>query len=179
MRFKGEHHGGLRQRGTSLLESLLAVAITSVLVSAAVPAMSDTLTRQRLRATNSELAASFNLARSEAIRRGAAVAVAPADASDWSRGWKVFADHNDNGVQDAGEPTLIERPALGENLSIRPYFGATYSGKVLSYSANGRLRRPGGQGLVIGRLVVSADGTARSLCFASLGMRSVPASICD
>jgi hypothetical protein len=107
------------------------------------------------------------------------VAVAAADERDWSGGWKVFVDANDNGVQDAGEATLLERPPVAGGLTMRPFFGATYPGRVLSYSATGRLHRPGGQGLVIGRVVLTLDGAARALCFASLGVRSVAEATCD
>ena len=164
-----------RQRGASLIEALLTTSIASVLTSAAVPAMTDAMTQQRLRAGSSELFATFNLARSEAIRRGSAVAVIPADARDWSSGWRVFVDDNDDGVQDPGEDTLVERPSAAASVTIRPYFGATYSGKVLSYSGEGRLHRPGAHRLVIGRLVLALDGATRSLCFASLGVRVVAA----
>jgi hypothetical protein len=68
---------------------------------------------------------------------------------------------------------------VAAGVSIRPYFGATYSGRVLSYTAEGQLHRPGGQGLVIGRLVLSENGAARALCFASLGVRMVGAATCD
>jgi type II secretory pathway pseudopilin PulG len=168
-----------RQRGVTLLEATLATSIAGVLTTAAVPAMTDAMVQQRLRAAGSDLFATFNLARSEAIRRATPVAVIPADARDWSSGWKMFADANDNGIQDAGEPTLIERQPPAAGLSIRPYFGATFPGRVLSYTGEGRLHRPGGQGLVIGRLVIAQDGQARSLCFASLGVRMVASSDCE
>jgi type IV fimbrial biogenesis protein FimT len=174
---------GLKQRslqcGATLIESVLAVAIAGVLGTAALPKLSDGVAQQRIRAGSSDLFATFNTARSEAIRRGVAVAVSAADERDWSAGWKAFVDANDNGVQDSGEETLVERPPVASGVSIRPYFGATYSGKVLSYGAEGRLHRPGGQGLVIGRLVLSLEGANRSLCFASLGVRSVAAATCD
>lgn len=166
------------QRGLSLLETMLAISIASVLTAAAAPAMSGALARQQLGAATNDLFATFNMARSEAIRRGAPVAVAAADAKDWSTGWKVFVDRNDNGVQDDGEESLLHRPAAAAGLRIQPYFGATYSGKVLSYSAEGRLHRPGKNLLVIGRLVLEHQGHAHSLCFASLGARITASSTC-
>lgn len=168
-----------RQHGVSLLETLLATSIAGVLTSAAAPMMADAMTQQRLSAGSSELFATFNLARSEAIKRGSAVAVSAADARDWSGGWTVFADENDNGIQDAGEETIVERPPAAGGVAIRPFFGATYSIKVLSYGGEGRLHRPGGRGLVIGRLVLGLNGAARALCFASLGVRVVAAATCD
>lgn len=94
-------------------------------------------------------------------------------AQDWSTGWRVFADRNDDGTQDVGEETLVERPLAAEGISFRPYFGSLYRGTVLPYDAEGRLHRPGGRGLVLGRLALTLDGVVRSLCFASLGMRTV------
>jgi len=66
------------------------------LTTAAVPAMNNVMTQQRLGAGSSELFATFNLARSEAIKRNVSVVVTPADQQDWSSGWKVFEDRNDN-----------------------------------------------------------------------------------
>jgi type IV fimbrial biogenesis protein FimT len=168
-----------RQRGASLIEAMMALSIAGVLASAAVPAMRDALVQQRLRGAASDLHASFHLARSEAIRRAASVAVTPADARDWSSGWRVFADRNDNGVQDGDEETLVERPLGIAGMTIRPHFGTLFPGTVLPYGAEGRLHRPGGQGLVLGRLVLTLEGTSRSLCFASLSVRIVAAATCD
>jgi type IV fimbrial biogenesis protein FimT len=168
-----------RQRGASLVETMMALSIAGVLAGAAVPAMKDALVQQRLRSGSSDLYASFHLARSEAIRRAAPVAVTPLDGQDWSKGWRVFADRNDDGAQDGDEETLAERPRPAEGMTIRPYFGALFAGTVLSYNAEGRLHRPGGRGLVLGRLVLTLDGATRSLCFASLSMRTVAAAACD
>ena len=168
-----------RQRGASLIEAMMAISIAGVLTSAAVPTMKDALVQQRLRSGSSDLYATFHLARSEAIKRASAVAVTPIDSQDWSKGWRIFADRNNNGIQEADEETVVERPLAAEGMTVRPYFGATFPGTVLSYNAEGRLHRPGGQGLVIGRLVLTLDGATRSLCFASLSMRTVAAATCD
>ena len=168
-----------RQRGISLIESMLATAIAGILTTAAVPAMSNVMTQQRLGAGGSDLFATFNLARPEAIKRNVSVVVTPADQQDWSGGWKVFEDRNHNGAQDADDVVILQRPAPAASLKIRPYFGATFAGKALAYSDEGRMHRPGGHGLVIGRLVLTESGAARALCFASLGVRMVPAGTCD
>lgn len=172
-------NAGRHQHGAGLIETMLATSIAGVLASAAVPAMKDAMVQSRLRAGTSDLFATFHLARSEAIRRAGSVAVTPADAQDGSSGWKAFADRNDNGIQDAGEETALERPRDADGMTIRPFFGVTVTGRVPSHSAEGRLHRPGGRGLVIGRLVFALDGATRSLCFASLSMRTVAAATCD
>lgn len=168
-----------RQRGASLVEAMMALSIAGVLASAAVPAMKDALVQQRLRSAVNDLHASFHLARSEAIRRAVSVAVTPVDGQDWSKGWRVFVDRNDDGAQQADEETVAERPLAADGMSIRPHFGALFPGTVLPYNAEGRLHRPGGRGLVLGRLVLTLDGATRSLCFASLGLRTAAAATCD
>lgn len=168
-----------RQHGVSLIEAMMALSIAAILAGAAVPAMKDALVRHRLRGGSSDLHATFYLARSEAIRRASPVAVTPADGRDWSTGWRSFSDLNDDGRQDSGEETLVERPLAVAGMTVRPYFGALFPGTVLSFNAEGRLHRPGSRGLVLGRLVLTLDGTSRSLCFASLSMRTVDAATCD
>lgn len=64
-----------------------------------------------MRASSSDLCATFNLARLEATKRSSPVAVIPAGATHWSTGWKVFAGRIDNGILDADEETIVERPA--------------------------------------------------------------------
>ncbi len=179
MAAKGKRNAQRLERGASLIEAMMALSIAGVLTSAAVPAMKDALVQQRLRSGSSDLFAGFHLARSEAIKRASPVAVTPVDSRDWSTGWKIFADRNDNGSQEAGEETIVERPRAAEGMTIRPFFGAMFPGVVLSYNSEGRLHRPGGQGLILGRLVLTLDGASRSLCFASLSVRTVAAPTCD
>lgn len=168
-----------RQRGVSLVESMLALSIAAVLGSASVPAMNGALERQRLGATTNDFVASLNLARSEAVRRGSPVALTPADSANWSSGWVVFADDNDDGKRDAGEQVLLERPQGMDGATVSAHFGATYSGMVLSYSPLGHLHRPGANRLVIGRVVIRRNQESRSLCFASIGFRVTSAITCS
>ncbi len=168
-----------KQRGATLLETLLATAIAGVLTSAAAPAFGGLLSKQRLGSVGHDLLASFSLARSEAIRRGGAVAVAPARSGDWSSGWKVYADVNDNGRLDAGEMVIAERQLAFRGLSIAPRFGALHAGDALAYGSDGRLHRSGSHGMVLGRLVMSYGGEVRSVCFASLGLRITAAARCE
>lgn len=173
---RNQRHG---QRGVSLIETMLALTIAAVLGTASVPAMSGALERQRLGATTNDFVASLNLARSEAVRRGSAVAVTPADGASWASGWMVFADDDDDGKRDAGEQVLLERPRGMHGATATAHFGATYSGVVLSYSPLGYLHRPGANRLVVGRVVIRREQEARSICFASIGFRVTSGAACS
>lgn len=111
-------------RGFTTVELLVVIVVLAVLAALAGPSMLPLLERWRVRQAVEELTATYAFARSESIRRAGNVSVArstsdatacplPADTADWRCGWTVFVDANNNGVQDAGEPTLRVSPAAG------------------------------------------------------------------
>lgn len=61
--------------GFTLVELLVAIAVAAVLITCALPAFTDFIDSQRLRAAAQEVAADLRYARSEAIRRHAAVPI--------------------------------------------------------------------------------------------------------
>lgn len=149
--------------GFSLVELAIALAILAVLFAVAMPSWGRYFAEQGVRERADALADSFALARAEAIRRGARVAVCPrtADRCDpqapgWERGWLVFADDNRNGVHDAGEAIVgRERAAppgvtIGANRPVADY---------VSYTSVGQLRRIDGA-LQMGSFIVCRSGIA-------------------
>lgn len=168
-----------KQRGTSLVEIVTALAVAGVLTTAGMPSLTATMNSRHASPTTNELVAALNLARSEALARGSRVAIAARSNADWSQGWRVFADGNDNGVLDPGEQVIREFQLSAPGLTITPHFGVTYPGTVLSYESTGRLARPGGHGLVLGRLTLTQGSETRSVCFASLRFRVVKAMTCS
>jgi len=109
-----------RQAGFSLAELLLVMAISAILLAAGVPLLQGLLRSQQITATANDFFASVNLARSEAIPRGARVDLVPADdAGDWAKGWVVFIDGNGNQRPDAGEKVVFSNPSPPRGPVIR------------------------------------------------------------
>lgn len=102
----------------------MVVAILGILAAIGVPSMREFIAAQRLKEPASDLYASLSLARSEAIKRNAAVEVVP-NATDWAQGWIVRQQSTTTNlrVQDAYP-----------NISI----AASQTG-ALTYRGNGRL----------------------------------------
>ncbi len=109
-----------QQRGFTILELMIAIAIAAILLALAVPSFTSFLNSNRATSQANELLASFQIARMEAIRRNAPVIVCGSDNAEsgaptcsgnatWG-GWVVFADANANGVIDAAE--IIKLNAL-------------------------------------------------------------------
>ncbi len=58
-----------RQRGLTIIELMVALAVLGVLVTLAAPAMSDMILVQRVRSINADLVTDLQFARSEAVSR--------------------------------------------------------------------------------------------------------------
>jgi type IV fimbrial biogenesis protein FimT len=107
-----------RSRGLTLVELMAALVILAVLASLALPGFAGVIERYRVRRASEDMTAALYAARSEAIRRGGRVTLAKtnppgcaaAQNNDWSCGWVVFADANNNGVLDAGETRIQVSP---------------------------------------------------------------------
>lgn len=77
------------QRGITLLELAIVLAVLAVLGALAVPSLGARLERQRLAGAAQSLAADLSNARFEAAQRGQALHVQPASGAAWC--WAVSA----------------------------------------------------------------------------------------
>jgi type IV fimbrial biogenesis protein FimT len=136
------------QRGLTLLESLVALAVLAVLAGSAVPSMADWVNRVRLNTVAQELAVDFDFARGAAVARnhratackaGAAAggSAVCSEAGDWSQGWLVFEDRNGNAQREEDEPVLLQRNALPEGWKAS---GNTTVADYVSYTPLGLTR---------------------------------------
>jgi type IV fimbrial biogenesis protein FimT len=163
--------------GVTIIELLVALSITAVLMASAIPSFQGALERLQLSTTTNDLLLAVNLARTEAASRRARVAVVPQSAHNWTSGWHVFIDANDNGQLDAGEIVLRTFDAVPARLTVDATFGA-FDGHVLSFDHTALLRRPGSNGMVLGRMTVTANADVRTLCFSAASVRTVRAPTC-
>jgi type IV fimbrial biogenesis protein FimT len=114
----------MRARGFTMIEVLMVVAIIAVLASITAPAMRDFIDAQVIKNPASDLYSSLVLARSEAIKRNAAVDLEPLTA-DWAQGWKVKAQ---------SEATALRDQQAYPGVTI----AASQAGRI-TYGGNGRL----------------------------------------
>lgn len=106
---------GIHVRGFTLVEMLVALTLLAATVALAVPSFAAIGRSMRLTSMANTFLASLHLARGEAIKRNSRVVMCKsasgdvcATSGDWSQGWLVFHDANNNGLLDAGE-TIVHR----------------------------------------------------------------------
>ena len=103
-----------RQDGYSLIEALMALTIMFILTGVAVPSLSTMLRKNEVKVNSGLLNASLKMARNQALASGTMVHVCAMASQDtticdprrnynanWSTGWLVFADLNENNELDA------------------------------------------------------------------------------
>lgn len=111
--------------GVTLLEMMISLILIGILLAIVTPLGSIAETF-RLDYFNQRLYSSTVLARSEAIKRGVTVSLCRSlngtacNVSDtnWSSGWLVFVNPNDNASVDTGEEIIRVYNAVSGNLRI-------------------------------------------------------------
>jgi type IV fimbrial biogenesis protein FimT len=162
------------ERGFTLLEALLVLAVVAILVSLAAPSLSSLRQQHQLQSLAESLFNSMSLARSEALRRQQTVTMCPrasdaeCDTSDnWQQGWLVFVDANGNARKEPDEPMLEVKPALWTTVRL----DVTNTAKAyFSYGAQGRSQTVSG-GFMAGtwRFCLPASPTGWQVVVNALG----------
>jgi type IV fimbrial biogenesis protein FimT len=150
-----------KQKGFTVIELMVTVAIVAILAAVAVPSMRDFLRRARASTMANEMLTAFTLARSEAIRRNGNVTICPTNAaqtdcgSSWNDGFMVFTDGGTAGTYEsasdvilgtyakapsgtvfAGGASPIARATFAASGMRRSYADASYMGTCMSYKIN-------------------------------------------
>lgn len=163
-----------RSHGFSLPELLVVLAIAAILAALALPGMGAVLRAQRLKVAVNDLFGAIGATRAQALARNTRVQMTPRDpaGADWSRGWTVFVDRDDDGVPGAADDILSEHAPLADGIAIRfamtsaaaPFYIA-YNGAGRSTSNKSDAARFGTislfQGAAIRRIKINMLGRAR------------------
>ncbi|MEL7296710.1 MAG: GspH/FimT family pseudopilin [Pseudomonadota bacterium] len=156
--------------GFTLLELIIALAITAIVSTVGVPAMSDWLGNQRVRAESRLLWQHLGLARQTAVLRRQVVVACPTldglrcdDALDWSQGWMMFINlDDDRPAQKDPNERLISRHQSHDRIRIVSNRRTLRFSGDLQRASNGRLLVCGDRaGQSPTQLVISPTGRTR------------------
>lgn len=136
------------QSGFSLVELMIVVMIASVIGTIGVPAMTETVKNNRVRAQADRILATLNLTRSEAVKRNLPVSICRSSngtscTGNWADGWIVFTNADADNTVDAGVDQVIR---VYEGLNAGYTLGGTLDGNSLTYFGDGSYA--GGAGII-------------------------------
>lgn len=117
----------IKSLGFTLIELMVTISIAGILLAIAIPSFTSVISSNRLTTFANDLVTTFNLARSEAIKRGVQITVLRKGSisSEWESGWDVFVDINgDEDLDDTSPSTPCETNTNGshkEDCLLRTY----------------------------------------------------------
>ena len=169
------HHTPARARGYTAVELLTTMTVMGIATALAVPNFQQFMQTNRAAADANALIGALNIARNEAITRGAPVTVcASADGAscsgddEWTSGWIVFTDANNPAgeVNNGAEPDTVLRvfPGLAGGVELAadvPFVAYRASGFLGNGAAAGfDLSVPDCHGDTNRRIVINLQGRA-------------------
>lgn len=123
------------ERGLSLPELMVVIAILGVVMAFGLPASRDLVAAQRMKTAGFNLVASVMFARGEAIKRGIPVYLAAPSANNLNNGWCVMVSNT--------AACSVSAPGVETMRIQQPLAGVTYLFKtapgIIAFSRSGRL----------------------------------------
>ncbi|WP_444998283.1 GspH/FimT family pseudopilin [Aliikangiella sp. IMCC44359] len=117
-------HHNIKQQGFTLIDLTFAIGIMLILFGFALPSFSQFLDRKQLISQSIQLRSTLQLARKTAITQHQKVTVCPTNDfkqcdKDWSKGYMVFVDLNENRLFDSNEKKIHQNQLNDSNFQLR------------------------------------------------------------
>ncbi|WP_340680661.1 GspH/FimT family pseudopilin [Paraglaciecola sp.] len=128
-----------KQKGLSLIEMLVSLAIVGIIITAVSPSIQGILIKNKIVSEINELSAVIQFARNNAIDQQITTVVCPSDdylacTTNWNNPKIVFIDSDNDGNRGAAEELLATTGAISDNNVL------TGPNSSLSFNPSGEAR---------------------------------------
>jgi len=115
-----------RGEGFTLVELLIATLVASMLIAIAAPTANAFFSKAHMKRAYLTLTDSFLLSNRVSVSSGANVVMCPigtnnqcVDSTDWSKGWLVFVDRDDDRDYGPDDSLMQQYPVVGGDVRLR------------------------------------------------------------
>ena len=147
----------IKEKGFTLMELLVAIALIAVVISLAGPSYQTVIVGSRLSAAINELQGVVSYARSEAVKQQGTITLCSTSdsatctsSSSWTNGWLVFSDRNSDAIVDGTDTILKIGEQQKSGITVR-LSGFNYGAGIIQFDADGSL---GGAAATSGSVIV-------------------------
>lgn len=94
-----------KQTGLTLIEIMITLGVAAIVLSFGVPRFQLMMQNNRITTNTNALIGSLNLARSEAIKRGAQITIRMTGTDGWQDGWEILDAATGEVIRTINAPT--------------------------------------------------------------------------
>lgn len=160
------------QRGITLIELLMALAIAAVLLGLSLPSFAALKARNSVAASHNLMMSGFATAREAAIMHRMPAVLCPGSIETgcrkdgiWDGGWMIWLDRNDNGRLDGSDTLLRSETGFDGELAIRSSkhrSRVTFQPNGMAGGSNLTVKLCNAEGAPLRGLVTSNTGRTRA-----------------